>query len=106
MHPVRPKLKLEVKLMENMLGVEEARRILGELISRVSRERETVVITRRAREKAVLMNYEEYRKLQELAAEATAKRAAEALARIRAGVAEAGIPESVVGEAVREVRSR
>ena len=52
------------------------------------------------------MNYEEYRKLQELAAEATAKRATEALARIRAGVAQAGIPESVVGEAVREVRSR
>ncbi len=92
--------------MENMLGVEEARRVLGELVSRVSRERETVVITRRAREKAVLINYEEYRKLQELAAEATAKRVAEALARIRAGVAQAGIPESVVGEAVLEVRSR
>ena len=99
-------LELEVNLMEYVVGVEEARRSLGDMVSRVSRSKETVIIARRAREKAVLMGYEEYMRLRELAAEAASDRVAESLARIRDAVKEAGVSQSVVDEAIREVRSR
>ncbi len=92
--------------MESILGVEEARRVLGALVSKVNLDRGVVVITRRAREKAVLMNYDEYTKLRELASEATGRKASDALARIRASVREAAVPESVIGEVIDEVRSR
>ncbi|TDA68770.1 MAG: type II toxin-antitoxin system Phd/YefM family antitoxin [Clostridia bacterium] len=61
--------------------MEEAKRFLGELVSNVSRGREPVTITRRATERAVLMSYEEYKKLQALAG-ATAERVAQSLAKI------------------------
>jgi len=99
-------LKLEVSLMEYVIGVEEARRSLGEMVARVSRGRETIVIARRAREKAVLMGYEEYQRLQGLAAQAASNKVAQALARIRDAVREAGVSPSAVEEAIREVRSR
>lgn len=92
--------------MENVLGVEEARRLLGELVYRVNQGKEPVIITRRAREKAILMGYEEYRKLQDLAVEAAANRVAQALEKIHQKVNEAGVPPAVVEEAIREVRSR
>lgn len=100
------KLNLEVERMENVLGVEEARRVLGELVSDVSRKKEAVIITRRAKERAVLIGYEEYRRLKEVAAEAASARVAQALARIHEAVREAGVPPSAVEEAIREVRSR
>ncbi|MGE5484692.1 MAG: hypothetical protein ACM3X4_06720 [Ignavibacteriales bacterium] len=67
---------------------------------------ETVVIARRVREKAVLMGYDEYMRLRDLAAEAASNKVAESLARIQEAVKKAGLPPSVVEEAVREVRSR
>ncbi|MEW5762509.1 MAG: type II toxin-antitoxin system Phd/YefM family antitoxin [Bacillota bacterium] len=92
--------------MENVVGVEEARRTLGRLIRRIVETGEQVIITRRAREKVVLMNYEEYKKLRELAAEVSAAKVSEALARIRTAVREAGLSAGVVDDALREVRSR
>lgn len=68
------RLNLEVKHMENVMGVEEARRILGDLVGEVSRKREAVIITRRAREKAVLIGYDEHARLKEVAAEAASAR--------------------------------
>jgi prevent-host-death family protein len=105
-HSIHLKVSQEVYLMESILGVEEARRVLGALVSKVNLDRGVVVITRRAREKAVLMNYDEYTKLRELASEATGRKASDALARIRASVREAAVPESVIGEVIDEVRSR
>lgn len=92
--------------MENVVGVEEARRTLGRLIRRIVETGEEVVITRRAREKVVMMDYEEYKKLRELAAEASAAKVSEALVRIRTAVREAGLSAGVVDDALREVRSR
>ncbi len=92
--------------MEYILGIEDARRSLGEIVRKVSGTSETVVIARRVREKAVLMGYDEYRRLRDLAAEAASNRVADSLARIQGAVKEAGLPPSVVEEAVREVRSR
>jgi len=92
--------------VENVVGVEEARRTLGRLIRRIVETGEEVVITRRAREKVVMMDYEEYKKLRELAAEASAAKVSEALVRIRTAVREAGLSAGVVDDALREVRSR
>lgn len=92
--------------MEDVLGVEEARRSLGELVSDVSGTSKAVIITRRTKEKAVLMGYEEYRRLQEMATEVASTQLAQSLARIREAVKEAGILPSAVGEAIREVRTR
>jgi len=92
--------------VENVMGVEEARRTLGRLIRRIVETGEEVVITRRAREKVVMMDYEEYKKLRELAAEASAAKVSEALVRIRTAVREAGLSAGVVDDALREVRSR
>lgn len=88
------------------MGVEEARRILGDLVGEVSRKKVAVIITRRAREKAVLIGYEEYVRLKEVAVEAASARVAQSLARIHEAVRNAGIPPSVVEEAIREARSR
>lgn len=92
--------------MLDMLGVEEARRILGELVTNVCQRKEAVVITRRSKEKAVLLDYEEYRRLRGLEKEVAARRVADALSRIRRTVQDAGIPESVIQESIDEVRSR
>jgi len=92
--------------MEDVLGVEEARRALGELVSDVSGTSKAVIITRRTREKAVLLGYEEYKKLQGMAATVSSMKVSESLSRIHAAVKNAGIPSSAVEEAVREVRSR
>ena len=92
--------------MEDVLGVEEARRALGDLVSDVSGTSKAVIITRRTREKAVLLGYEEYKKLQGMAATVASMKVAESLSRIHAAVKNAGIPSSAVEEAVREVRSR
>ncbi|MGQ9533594.1 MAG: hypothetical protein ACUVTQ_12485 [Desulfotomaculales bacterium] len=54
----------------------------------------------------VLIDYEEYRKLRELAAEVSTSRVAEALARIQTAVREAGLSAGAVDGALREVRSR
>ena len=92
--------------MEDVLGVEEARRALGELVSDVSGTNKAVIITRRTKEKAVLLGYTEYKKLQGMAAAVSSMKVAESLSRIHAAVKNAGIPSSAVAEAVREVRSR
>ncbi|SHF73817.1 antitoxin YefM [Desulfofundulus australicus DSM 11792] len=92
--------------MENIINVENARRILGDLISRVNENKQPVVITRRSKEKAILLDYDEYVRLKTLAEKAKEDRLIEALEKIQQAVAEAGIPYEAVAEAIREVRSR
>lgn len=92
--------------MEDVLGVEEARRTLGELVSDVSGTSKAVIITRRTKEKAVLLGYKEYKKLQDMAAAISSMKVSESLSRIHAAVKDAGIPSSAVAEAIRGVRSR
>lgn len=92
--------------MEQIMGVEDARRILGDLVSRVNKTKDPVIITRRAREKAVLLDYEAYLTLHKLAEQAKEQQVIAALERIQHAVAEEGIPYESVDEAIREVRSR
>ncbi|MFH0802467.1 MAG: type II toxin-antitoxin system Phd/YefM family antitoxin [bacterium] len=93
-------------MLEYILGVEEARKNLGDLITRVARKKQPVVITRRTKEKAVLINYEEYKKLEEMAESVAANEVSQALKRIRRSVADKGLPIGAVEEAIREVRAK
>lgn len=93
-------------MLEYILGVEEARKNLGDLIARVARKKQPVVITRRTKEKAVLINYEEYKKLEEMAESVAANEVSQALKRIRRSVAGEGLPIGAVEEAIREVRGK
>ncbi len=90
--------------MERVIGLEQARRMLGRLIREVVENREAVVIARKAREKAILLSWEEYARLRSAEAAQAERRFQEALARIHSDVAAEGLPRSVVEEALREVR--
>lgn len=90
--------------MERLVALEQARRTLGQLIKEVAAHREAVIIARKARDKAVLLSLDEYRRLKALEARDAERRFLEALARIHADVAASGLDPSVVEEAVREVR--
>ena len=92
--------------MEDVLGVEDARRKLGDLVRDASSTKKAIVITRRAKEKAVLLGYEEYKRLRDLADEASVARVSDSLLEIHTAMKDAGIPASVVAEAIRDVRSR
>jgi len=92
--------------MENIMNVESARRILGDLISQVNENKQPVIITRRSKEKAILLDYDEYVRLQSLVEKTKEYQLIEALERIRQAVAVEGIPCEAVDEAIREVRSR
>ncbi|MFH0801024.1 MAG: type II toxin-antitoxin system Phd/YefM family antitoxin [bacterium] len=93
-------------MLEYILGVEEARKNLGDLIVRVARKKQPVVITRRTKEKAVLVNYEEYKKLEEMAESVAANDVSLALKRIRRSVAAEGLSVETVEMSIREVRGR
>jgi len=99
-------LNLEVNHVEDIYGVEQARRALGELVSDVSRNRKAVVITRRTREKAVLVGYEEYRRLVMIATDTARNQVLESLDRIHRSVCDAKLPDSEVEKAIRETRAR
>jgi prevent-host-death family protein len=90
--------------MEKTIPVEEARRKLGQLIVEVASSKEPVIIARRNSEKAVLMNYNEYERLQAQEARAAEERFESALQRIHAAVREARVKPQAVKSAIRKAR--
>ncbi|GAB6274799.1 MAG: type II toxin-antitoxin system Phd/YefM family antitoxin [Peptococcaceae bacterium] len=92
--------------MENIMNVESARRILGDLINQVNENKQPVIITRRSKGKAVLLDYNEYLRLKSLVEKTKEYQLIEALERIQQAVAMEGISCEAVDEAIREVRSR
>ncbi|MCL6449513.1 MAG: hypothetical protein K6U04_15480 [Armatimonadetes bacterium] len=62
------------------------------------------MITRRSKEKAILLDYDEYVRLKALAEKAKEDRLIEALEKIQQAVAEAGISYEAVTEAIHVVR--
>lgn len=92
--------------MENIMNVESARRILGDLINQVNENKQPVIITRRSKGKAVLLDYNEYLRLRSLVEKTKEYQLIEALERIQQAVAMDGISCEAVDEAIREVRSR
>ncbi len=92
--------------MEEILGVEEARRKLGGLVTRVAQSREPVIIIHKAKVKAVLLSYEEYKELQNLLAARAKQTVIKALQNIQEAVKKEGLEQDVIEAAIREVRSR
>lgn len=90
--------------MERVVALEQARRTLGKLLHDVTTHREAVIIAKKAREKAVLVSYDEYARLKAAEAADAERRFLEALDRIHADVARDGLAPELAEEAVREVR--
>jgi antitoxin YefM len=99
------KIDLEVNIMEEILGVEEARRKLGRLVTQVAQKREPVIIIHKAKEKAVLLSYEEYKQLQKLSAANAAQTVSKALKNIQEAVKKANLEQDVIESAILEVRT-
>ncbi len=90
--------------MERYLGIEEARAKLGSLADEVAEGGEAVVLSKRGRARAVLVDRDEYLRFKL----STAKEAREELARVleetRRRIDEAGLDSSLVDEAVDAAR--
>ncbi|MGI9861192.1 type II toxin-antitoxin system Phd/YefM family antitoxin [Moorella naiadis] len=92
--------------MEEILGVEEARRKLGRLVTKVAQNREPVIIIHKAKEKAVLLSYEEYKQLQNISAANAKQTVIQALQNIQEAVKKENLEQDVIEAAIHEVRSR
>lgn len=91
--------------MERQVGVEQARGRLGALAEEVAAGGDPVVLTKRGQTLAVLLSREEYSRLKE-AATRLAKAELEAqLGRVRRSIAEAGLSEEAVDEAIAMSRN-
>lgn len=88
----------------DIIPVEEARRHLGELIQSAVHDRKPIVISKRGKDAAVLLSYQEYERLRRLDEEAATQRFLGALQAISQATEAAGLAPSVVEEALREIR--
>lgn len=98
-----PQAILEV-MSEQTLGVEEARAHLGDLIDRVARGGEPIVLSRRGHRRAVLVSEADFAALKELRRREAQVELRESLAEIRQLVSHAGLDTAVVDEAVAAAR--
>lgn len=90
--------------MERYLGVETARGQLGRLAEEVAAGGEPVVLAKRGRALAVLVSRDEYARLKLAATRLIRAELGDRLTAIRESVAEAGLSEDAVDEAIRSVR--
>lgn len=91
--------------MEKIIGVDEARAKLGSLVKEVSNCGEPVIITRRSKDKAVLLGRDEYIKLKEMEAENARIKLRSVIKKIRDFIKEEGLSVGEVEEAIKVVRS-
>jgi prevent-host-death family protein len=87
-----------------VIGVESARSRLGQLLEEVAASGEPVAFAKRGQELGVLVSRDEYARTKEALTRVARAELAERLAEIRRRVAEAGLDESVVDEAIEAVR--
>lgn len=90
--------------MERTVGIEEARARLGELVGEVAEGGDPVVLTRRGRLAAVLVDRDEYLRFKEAEARGARAELEALLPRIREQVEEAGLDGAVVLRALAAVR--
>jgi prevent-host-death family protein len=86
------------------VAVEQARKQLGKLVQDAAAG-EVITIGRRGADQVVLLSEVEYARLRRLEEAAAQQRFQEALAAISASVAEAGLSETEVKEAIGAVRA-
>lgn len=89
--------------MDRTVGIEKARAQLGELAGSVGLDG-PVVLTRRGRSCAVLVDREEYLAFKEATARAARQELAELLPKIQSQLEQAGLDRRLVRQAVEAVR--
>ena len=90
--------------MERYLGIEEARGQLGRLAEEVAEGGDVVILSKRGKAKAVLVNRDEYYRLKLEASRQAREELGRALGRARQRIAESGLDPSVVDEALDAAR--
>lgn len=92
--------------MERKVGATEARIHLGELMRRVAEDGERIIIHRGGNPYAVLLSYEEYRRLQEAKRQASWRERLKAVLQVGADIRgfREGVPLPPPGEVVHEAR--
>lgn len=93
-----------MELTDRMVGLEEARGKLGQLIEEVTRTGEPVILAKRGQAYGVLVSREEYSRLKMAATRLAREELADRLAAARKRVAEAGLDPSEVDAAIAAAR--
>lgn len=92
-------------LMERIIGINDARPKLTSLIDSLTNGDAPVIITVNSEPRSVMINYEEYRRLQETEKEYKKLSLRLAVDKIRAKARESGLTEEDVMNEIRAVRS-
>lgn len=90
--------------MEKSIGIEDARKKLGELADEVAEGGEPVNLSRRGRVRAVMVGAEEYLAFREASSRAAREELQELLPRVREQVEGEGLDAGLVRRAVEAVR--
>lgn len=90
--------------MERLLGIEEARGRLGDVVHEVATGGDPVILTKRGRALAVLVSRDEYARLKGTATAASRAELDDRLAEVRKKIEEAGLGPEVVDEAIAAAR--
>lgn len=90
--------------MERTMGIEEARGRLGKLADDVAGGGDAVILVKRGRAKAVLVDRGEYLRFKVAASEQARARLAELMETIRENAGRSGLEPGVVQEAIEAVR--
>ena len=91
-------------MTERFIGVEQARGQLGRLVDDVAGGSEAISLTKRGRPVAVLVNRDEWEALQQLVRTDARDELRRRLAQVRDRVAEAGLDQATVDEAIEAAR--
>lgn len=98
-------MNLEVQaVLERVMGVDEVRPKLGAILEEVSKCGGAVVITSRSRPRGVLVSYQQYLSLRNMAERAKRALVREMLEAVRGRAEEAGLSEEDVAQEIRAVR--
>jgi len=90
--------------MERFMGIEEARAKLGDLAQEVEQRGEPVVLTKRGRPLAVLLNRDDYGRFKLAETAAARTELGRRLAKVRRSVKGTALKRRVVDEAIAAVR--
>jgi prevent-host-death family protein len=90
--------------MERFIGVEEARACLGRLVEEVAEGAEPIILARRGRARAVLVNLDDYGFLKDEKFREARDELEGLLTGVRKRIGAAGVDRSVVDEAIAAVR--
>ena len=90
--------------MERIVGVEEARKRLGQLVEEVTAGGEPIILSKRGAAVGVLISREEYSRMKKASTSLARRELLERLAQARDTIQAEGLDPSVVDEAIAAAR--